>query len=108
MATGGDCILQQLRDQGAPIPPEAIEPPSSHPDIDRWFMHAFAELSTERDFGMGMGPIPASKIREHAREAGLDRDATRTFVDVIRALDREALAIERARVEAEQKTPRGG
>lgn len=108
MATGGDCILQQLRESGAPIPDDAIEPPSADPALDRWIMHAYAELNTERDFGMGMGPIPVSAIRGYAREAGLDPSASRVFVACIRALDREELATERARIEAAQKTPSKG
>ena len=106
MASTGS-LAAQLRAAGAPLPPEAIEPPSSDPALDRWIMAAFAELSTERDLGFGCGPIPASKIRAHAALVPLDRSATETFVQVIRALDRDFLAAEAARIEAERKQPKG-
>ena len=67
-------------------------------------MRAFAELSTDRDLGMGVGPIPITSIREWAKDAGLDRPARRTFTSVICQLDRayleskaDELAKERAR-----------
>jgi hypothetical protein len=33
-----------------------------------WLWNAFWELSTERQLGMSIGPIPGSKIREHLRD----------------------------------------
>lgn len=89
--TGG--LATQLRAAGVPLPPEATPPPyGTNPEIENWIMTAFADLSTCRDVGMGVGPIPWTAIDAYATRAGLDRRAALTFTGCIRALDRAYLA----------------
>lgn len=50
--------------------------------------NAFWELSTERQLGMAVGPIPRSKIREYAsNELGLQGDALDRAITIIRKAD---------------------
>lgn len=50
-------------------------------------MKSFHDLSTERSIGMGLGPIPWSKIVEYADWYGLEPDVIEAFVDIIRTVD---------------------
>lgn len=59
------------------------------------YIDAFWELSTERDFGYAMGPIPWSKIMEYADRAGLDAVMNRVFLKVVRELDEEYQKIQK-------------
>lgn len=50
--------------------------------------NAFWELSTERPFGMGVGPIPQSKVRQYVREElELHGEAGDRAVKIIRRAD---------------------
>lgn len=53
-------------------------------DIEFALWSAFWELSTERQMGMGAGPIPVSKIRSHASDFGID---VTSFVRIMRRMD---------------------
>jgi hypothetical protein len=59
------------------------------PDIghDVFYIKCFYELSTERNNGMGMGPIPISKIWDYQARFKLDFD----FCDIILQLDNQYL-----------------
>ena len=57
-----------------------------------YYYHAFADLSTERQVGMGPGPIPYSAIRALAVEDNLTPSETETLKQVVRALDNHFLA----------------
>lgn len=79
---------------------EGREPPAAYfeqPEVPlhmQFYMTAFFDLSTERQIGMGIGPIPRSKMREYARELGVqDFDA---FRSIIGAMDDEYLALNNA------------
>lgn len=50
-------------------------------------MHAFLELDSERDFGMGMGPIPWSSMNAYAQLQGLTGESYEDFMYLIRELD---------------------
>jgi hypothetical protein len=53
---------------------------------------AFAELSTERQMGMGVGPIPWSAIDRYAERWGTDdADDYARFCRLMGAMDREFL-----------------
>lgn len=54
-------------------------------------MKAFYELTTCRQQGWSMGPIPWSAAVQYAEWSGLDRDVALGFFVVIRELDREYL-----------------
>lgn len=89
----GPSILAMHRREGKPLPTNATPPPyGDHPEIEDWIMAAFADLSTDRSIGFATGPIPWTAIAAYADGAGLDREASKTFVGYIRALDRAYLA----------------
>lgn len=55
---------------------------------DEFYLRAFWDLSTERDMGMGLGPIPWSSIVAYGERAGLDDvDLVDAFVRIIREMD---------------------
>lgn len=54
---------------------------------DDFYLKAFWELATCRDFGLGLGPIPWFHCVQYAQLYGLDHEMTQLFVNVIRELD---------------------
>ena len=62
---------------------------------DEFYLRAFWELSSERQFGHAIGPIPWSKIVEFGERAGLDYAMGQVFVRVIRELDEAYLEWQR-------------
>ena len=72
-----------MLEQGREAPPEFHDCPEIEPHLTM-IWNAFWDLSTERQIGMAIGPIPVSKIREHLRdEIGLigdDYDHARTII----------------------------
>lgn len=82
----------KLLEEGRDPPPVFFE----QPEIPLWqqfYWVAFHELSTERQLGMGLGPIPSSSILAYAREYELDRDETSNLVSLVRSLDTEFLQL---------------
>ena len=53
--------------------------------------HAFNSLTSERQYGMGPGPIPDSMIELYAFRDGLNRIDREVFMYAIRALDNRYL-----------------
>lgn len=64
-------------------------------------MKAFWDLSTCRQVGMGLGPIPWDSMVRYAQFYGLEDDVAEAFVYIIRAMDIVYLDWERE--EAEQR-----
>jgi hypothetical protein len=59
-----------------------------------FYWAAFGELTSERSFGMGVGPIPYSAIRAYADEYDMrSRDEFTFFLGIIQALDSEYIAL---------------
>lgn len=56
-----------------------------------FYLNAFNRLTTDRQIGQGVGPIPHSKIEEYGEKRGLDSAMMLTFETVIRAMDRRYL-----------------
>lgn len=50
-------------------------------------MRAFWDLSTERQIGFALGPIPGSKLDAYGHSRGLDSDNMDLFRAVTRMLD---------------------
>lgn len=75
-------MADRYKTRGKPVPAEFIGP-ALLPGYEGWFA-AFYELSTDRQLGMAIGPIPAGSI-ERQNEAPL-------FRRVIRAMDGVYLA----------------
>lgn len=65
-------------------------PPLKHP----LYYEAFQELSTERQIGMSIGPIPISKMWEWAFQNDLTSSEARAFVYVISRLDNAYMSLE--------------
>lgn len=82
------------------------EPPALEPAW-QFFWAAFWELSTERQIGMGLGPIPASALREYARHSGVFGDLLDSFTVVIRAVDAEYLKLVAPKDQKQPHTVRG-
>lgn len=61
------------------------EPPYARGDD--FYMRAFWQLSTERQFGQVIGPIPWSKIISYGERESLDYYMCSVFVHVVRELD---------------------
>lgn len=52
-----------------------------------FFWDAFWDLSTERQLGMSMGPIPRISIKRYADEAGFDDEQYDMFRRLMRTMD---------------------
>lgn len=64
------------------------EPPEGpDPAIEQLFLDAWGHLSTHRQLGMAVGPIPFRDMVWYAERQGFDRDTTETFCDVLTEMD---------------------
>jgi hypothetical protein len=72
-----------LEEQGK-IKEEDKIPPIGEEEV---YLSAFSDLSTERFYGMDIGPIPFSKILQYKQHFDLSED----FVEIIMLIDREYL-----------------
>jgi len=72
-----------MAERGREAPPEFYDRPEIEPHLT-WLWNAFWELGTERQLGMSVGPIPASKIREYLRDEldvhGAEHDRARAII----------------------------
>ena len=72
-----------MMDKGREAPAEFHDRPEVEPHL-LWLWNAFWELGTERQLGMTVGPIPASKIREYLHDEldldGADYERTRAII----------------------------
>ena len=69
---------------------------------DQFYLAAFWELSSCRDFGQFIGPIPWDKIVLYGERKGLDSDMITVLEVVIRELDEVYLSDLREQRRAEQ------
>lgn len=80
---------------------------ASEPELDAsgWALAGvFMKLSTERQIGMGVGPIPISKVWEWEDREGIYDPELRDFIEaVLMAVDARVCA--RLRKESEAKRP---
>ena len=75
-----------MAERGRDAPDGFYDRPEIEPHLV-WLWNAFWELGTERQLGMAVGPIPASKIREHLRD---EMELTGAEYDRARAILRKA------------------
>jgi hypothetical protein len=72
-----------MAERGREAPPEFYDRPEIEPHL-AWLWNAFWELSTERQLGMSIGPIPVSKIREYLHDEldlhGAEYDRARAII----------------------------
>ena len=66
--------------------------------------HAFQKLSTERQIGMGIGPIPIRAVWDWEQREGIADPLMRDFVEAI-LMGVDALVCKRMRAESEVKRP---
>lgn len=94
-----DYWLAKVRDgQRAP------EPFYDRPYLDeneQFYLTAFYDLATERQFGMVVGPIPRSSVRAYAGEFGIHGSELDFFWSVIRQVDSEHARMTRPTKESE-------
>lgn len=69
---------------------EFPHPPSIIDGFGGWY-EDFWQLSTERQIGMGVGPIPQSAINAHTN--GWRYDDADMFMEIIRAMDAEYMSL---------------
>jgi hypothetical protein len=80
--------VKQIERGGQPPAQYYTQPEIS--DAASVYWEAFSDLSTERQIGMGVGPIPRSKIRDFASDQlGLSGDAHEQFCAVIEMVDQD-------------------
>jgi len=68
------------------LPQWFLDEPHLYPG-DVFYLKAFFDLSTCRQSGMGLGPIPWHIIVQYAKFYQLEEDVTEAFIDVIREMD---------------------
>lgn len=84
--------------------PQAIALLEKAPRIEHpYYWHAFADLTTERQQGMGVGPIPYSAIQNIASEDNLSPTETAWLHYIIRALDNHYLDKQAKRLAKQSK-----
>jgi hypothetical protein len=82
-------IWQKQFDEGRTPPKPFFERPEVEPHLHDYWL-AFLDLTTERQSGMGAGPIPRSKIRDYAsNECGLSGDEHESFCLVMVRVDED-------------------
>jgi hypothetical protein len=101
----GEAVKRQVpREQW---PPEAHEPPITHPWWTGLCLEAFCDLSTERDCSWSLGPIPWTAIHAWGQARGLRGETLRTFERLIRAMDDAYMPIEGERLKREAEAAKG-
>ena len=96
-------MIKQMRASRQPIPEDILECAQEQKDIPtfiQFYLYAFEQLSTERSFGMGAGPIPYSKVEFFADGYGMSDYSRYKLHTIIRAVDNVFLQ----RINAEQQS----
>lgn len=88
--------------RGAPLPLWYLDRPAL-PECGPFILQAFAELSTCRQLGFAVGPIPWRDLVAYGDRAGLSGDDLTLFMEVVRELDALYLARLEARKVEEEK-----
>lgn len=94
--------LEEIAEEEGRPPKALIDRPELFPG-NEWYLEAFWELSTDRDAGMALGPIPFSAINQYGKRLALDAEEFDTFRIMIRALDGAYLDHAEARRKAREK-----
>lgn len=82
--------------QGRPAPEPYLDRPEIWP-LSEFYWHAFNDLASERQIGMGVGYIPWSKAKEYASHHGVDAGgAFDRFWAIVRAVDVESVKLSNA------------
>jgi hypothetical protein len=79
-------ILQQAQRQRGPIPQVILDAPELQIGLE-WTYSAFGKLTTCRQIGMGIGPIPWTAINEFCVKHQLNSDDQDDFEYLIEQMD---------------------
>lgn len=101
--------MEQGLEKGRPAPDWFYDEPLLYPGDD-FFLRAFWDLSTERQLGMSVGPIPWSRIQQYGGHSSVNSDMMVVFTLVVRTMDQgylEWVAAEQEKMKqrAKSKTP---
>lgn len=80
---------------GFPAPPPFYERPEIE-EGDQYLWRAFIDLGTERQMGMGLGPIPRSVAQAYAADLNIEGDRFDRFWSIISMIDNEYLKLANA------------
>lgn len=85
-------------------PPKALaSKPRTWPHLE-WVLEAFLDLTSSRQIGWGIGPIPVSEVTAYCDLVGMADPVSRIeFLRLIRAMDNASLAHEGRKREVERK-----
>lgn len=75
--------MKAARDSKRPPPPKFIEIDQITENWMSFFLTSFYHLSTERPVGMGVGPIPWSKIIQYGEYYGFHGSSLDAFYGII-------------------------
>lgn len=85
-----------MENEGREPPAQFYECPEISPHLQRLWS-AFIDLGTERQIGMGLGPIPLSKLKDYVRDdLDLNGDAAERAIAILRQVDGEYLSLANA------------
>ena len=79
-------MIEVAKQRGQPLPEWYLNKPVGLPS-DMFYLNAFNNLSTCRQIGMGLGPIPWDKIRDYALHVKLSPPIMDMFIQIIRYMD---------------------
>lgn len=89
-------IIESCIKRRIPLPEKIANAPVILKGLEGYYI-AFWELSTDRQQGMGCGPIPWSSIDRWCDREGLVGEDYDYLLDMIRAMDRTFLAYQKER-----------
>lgn len=93
--------IQSAIAKGRPLPEWAHNVPDIT-EADVFYLKAFYDLTSCREVGMGLGPIPWRDIYTYAIYAGFENDLYDHFIQVIREMDAGYLEWQRKKQEVDK------
>lgn len=96
-------ILQQALKMKAPIPDKILQYEELLPGLE-FYLEAYLDLCSDKQFGFGEGPVPWSAIDTYAKRYDIEGDDFDRLVNVIRAADAQILEAKQKKSKRELKT----
>lgn len=75
---------------GQPLPDRIREAPELHLGLNLFYT-GFLDLTSERQLGLGLGPIPTIAILEYCHMRGIKGEQAEDFLWLIKRLDKKYL-----------------
>lgn len=79
-------VIETCKKRGQPLPESFLNAPSLYFGLNEYYS-AFWRLHTDRQIGMGIGPIPWASIERYADRENMDDEELERFEVLIRAMD---------------------